>query len=695
MPNYWYWTKHGESKPPSSNMHEGASSSAQACFDKEYDRYENFVYDAMRGSLYGAEVNRGNKRNVIIEEVPNKEAQHFYDILVAAQRPLWPGCDAHTELSITLQMMCLKSDYNMSQGCFDRMAKLIKSSNPLENCVPNNFYEAKKLVSKLGLTSMKIDCCINGCMIYYTNDAELTECKFCGHPRFKQIRMGVEKAKKNNVPYKRMHYLPLIPRLQRLYASLKSAEHMRWHFEFKRKDGFLCHPSDGLAWKKFDETHPDFAAEPRNVRLGLCADGFNPFSQSATPYSCWPVIVTPYNLPPEMCMTTPYMFLTCIIPGPHNPKSRIDIYLKPLIDELKMLWQEGVETYDISKKQNFQMRAALMWTINDFPAYGMLSGWMTAGKLACPICMEHTKAFRLKYGGKMSWFDCHRQFLHPDHMFRKNKDAFYKGRIERSQPPPRLSGQQVWEKVCNLPRIIDLPVNNGKLPGYNTSHNWTKQSIFWELPYWKDNLVRHNLDVMHIEKNVFDNVLNTVMDIKGKTKDNEKARMDLIEYCRRPELHLHQLPNGKYKKPKAAFTLSVDEKRDFCIWLEGLKMPNGYAPNLARYVDKSRLKLHGLKSHDCHVFMQRLMPSAFSLLPQNVWKPLIELSQFFRDLCSTELQEEQLHQMERNIPVILCKLERIFPPGFFDSMEHLPLHLPYEALMCGPVQYRWMYPFER
>lgn len=43
----------------------------------------------------------------------------------------------------------------------------------------------------------------------------------------------------------------------------------------------------------------------------------------------------------------------------------------------------------------------------------------------------------------------------------------------------------------------------------------------------------------------------------------------------------------------------------------------------------------------------------------------------------------------------LCKLERISPPAFFDSMEHLPIHLPYEARVRGPVQYRWMYPFER
>jgi len=72
-------------------------------------------------------------------------------------------------------------------------------------------------------------------------------------------------------------------------------------------------------------------------------------------------------------MTKPYMFLSCVIPSPFNPKVGINVYLQPLIDNLKKLWS-GVMIYDVSTKQNFMMRAALMWTINDFPAYGMLSG---------------------------------------------------------------------------------------------------------------------------------------------------------------------------------------------------------------------------------------------------------------------------------------------------------------------------------
>ena len=124
-------------------------------------------------------------------------------------------------------------------------------------------------------------------------------------------------------------------------------------------------------------------------------------------------------------------------------------------------------------------------------------------------------------------------------------------------------------------------------------------------------------------------------------------------------------------------------------------MPDGYASNLGRCVNVQQGRFFGMKSHDCHVFMECLLPTAFRELPDHVWKPLTELSEYFRDLCSPTLRVDDLLVMEKNIPVILCKLERIFSPGFFDSMEHLPIHLAYEARVCGPVQYRWMYPFER
>ncbi|XP_060182429.1 uncharacterized protein LOC132612107 [Lycium barbarum] len=425
---------------------------------------------------------------------------------------------------------------------------------------------------------------------------------------------------------------------------------MRWHHEHTQEDGVMRHPSNSEAWKNFNETHSFFAAEPRNVRLGLCTDGFQPFSQSGRKYSSWPVIVTPYNLPPGMCMKKAYMFLTVIVPGPNNPKHKIDVYLQPLIKELTLLWETGVEAFDISKKQNFQLRASLMWTISDFPAYSMLSGWSTAGKLACPYCMEETQSFRLQHGRKTSWFDSHRMFLDQHHPSRRDRKNFLKGKTVKRLSPLYRIGEEILNQICDLGirKVTEL-------------------------------------DAQEVNQRIF-------LNIDNKTKDNLQSRQDMVNYCDRPQLAKDT--SGKY--PKAIYTIDKEERAILFNWVKGLKFPDGYVSNLGRCLDTNAKRLFGMKSHDCHVFMQRLMPIAFrELLPSNVWQALTELSLFFKDLTSTTLRVDDMERLEADIPQILCKLERIFPPGFFDSMEHLSVHLPYEAKIAGPIQYRWMYPFER
>jgi hypothetical protein len=94
--------------------------------------------------------------------------------------------------------------------------------------------------------------------------------------------------------------------------------------------------------------------------------------------------------------------------------------------------------------------------------------------------------------------------------------------------------------------------------------------------------------------------------------------------------------------------------------------------------------------------MQTLIPLAFrDLLLKGIWDALTEISHFFRDICSSKLNVDHILRLETNIVETLCKLEMIFSPSFFYSMEHLPIHLLFEAKVGGPVQYRWMYPFKR
>ena len=93
-----------------------------------------------------------------------------------------------------------------------------------------------------------------------------------------------------------------------------------------------------------------------------------------------------------------------------------------------------------------------------------------------------------------------------------------------------------------------------------------------------------------------------------------------------------------------------------------------------------------MKSYDCHVFMQRLLPIVFhDMLPKSIWGAVSELSQCFKILYASELRYEDVKTIKRNVITTVCKLEKIFPPTFFNSMEHLLIHLPYKAKVGGPV----------
>lgn len=227
---------------------------------------------------------------------------------------------------------------------------------------------------------------------------------------------------------------------------------MRWHAIERPNDGNIRHPADGEAWKHFDSLYPNFSNDPRNVRLGLSSDGFNPFRTMSISHGTWPIMLINYNLSPWICIKPEYIMLSMIIPGPSSPGKNIDMYLQPLIVELNELWEGGVETYDAVTNQTFPLRATLMWTISDFPALAMLSGWSTKGRWACPTCNHGTSSQYLKHSRKMCYMG-HRAFLSTDHPFRREKKSF-DGKEDHKTAPTPLTGVEVLEELREFNNVF-------------------------------------------------------------------------------------------------------------------------------------------------------------------------------------------------------------------------------------------------
>nr|XP_023904974.1 uncharacterized protein LOC112016705 [Quercus suber] len=349
MQSYINWYHHGEAHVLNENIHDNEMSDGD-----HMDGIDALVDDRIRGE----------PRNATEDE----EVRHFDKLEEDAKRELYPGCTDYSILKFVIEMLNIKVMTNMSNKGLDMMLELLTKVLPKGNLVPRSTYEAKKILRDLGMSYEHIDACKNDCALFWKENENLDICPVCGVPRYKDTRTQGKK-----IPHKVLHYFPLTPRLRRLYISSQRAKDMRWYIDKRVDDEIMRHLADSEEWKEFDLQHPDFALKPRNVRWGLATDGFNPFGNMNNNYSKWPVILIPYNLPPWLVMKERYFMLSLLIPSPHQPENEIDIYLKPLVDELKELWEEGIETYDAYSKEHFQMPATLLWTIHDYPGFGNVS----------------------------------------------------------------------------------------------------------------------------------------------------------------------------------------------------------------------------------------------------------------------------------------------------------------------------------
>ena len=140
-------------------------------------------------------------------------------------------------------------------------------------------------------------------------------------------------------------------------------------------------------------------------------------------------------------------------------------------------------------------------------------------------------------------------------------------------------------------------------------HQWTHIPSLWRLPYFKDLLLPHNIDVIHTEKNIAEALLGTLLDTE-KSKDNIQARIDQAKLCNRPKLNLVPRAKGNsWKKPPAPFTPSMPQRKEILQWIvNNLYFPDGYAANIMRAVNMATKRIGGLKSHDYHVWLERIMP---------------------------------------------------------------------------------------
>ncbi|KAL6654637.1 hypothetical protein ACP70R_008102 [Stipagrostis hirtigluma subsp. patula] len=583
--NYKCWNKHGEEGVNPGEIDQGppgGNAEGQHLSDDDilgiHDDYGDLIENVDQMMLDA----KGN------DEYVDGEFKGFEELVRDSKKPLYPGCDQKlTRLYAVLKLLQLKASHCWSDRSFTALLHLLGELLPKEHELPENTYDAKKIICPLGLEVEKIHACKEDCILYRGEFADLTECPECGTSCYKRRNdWGDDKvaSKRKGPPRKVVWYFPIIPRLKRLFANKKEAQLLRWHKEGRKNDGNLRHPADSAQWRNIDAKYRDFAQEVRNIRFAMSTDGMNPFGDMSTSHSTWPVLLTIFNLPPWLCNKRKYIMLSVLISGPRQPGINIDVYLRPLVDDLKGLWSDGVEVWDQCQREYFQLRAMLFCTIQDLPALYAVSGQCKGGK-GCPQCLYDTESVWLN-NSKKTVYMRHRRFLPKSHAYQKMKDQF-DGTTEKASAPRHFTGEYLHKEVSKVSSILGKRKRNAKS---NEKEMWKKKSILWELPYWEDLDVRHCLDVMHIEKNFCDSLLGTFFNVKGKSKDHENARADLREMGLRLEL----CPHGTREDlPVASITMSKKEKKELCEFFKGVKVTSGYSCNIGRFFSVKDLKVVG------------------------------------------------------------------------------------------------------
>ena len=169
-----------------------------------------------------------------------------------------------------------------------------------------------------------------------------------------------------------------------------------------------------------------------------------PFGEMSSGHSTWPVTLCMYNLPPWLCMKRKFIMMLILIPGPKQSGNDIDVYLRPLVEELLLLWsEEGVWMWDEYKQEDFNLRALLFVTINDWPALSNLSGQSNKGCRACTYYLENTDSIWLTHCRKCVYMG-HRWFFPIRHQVRR-KGKHFKGQADHRTNRSTILAATSWK----------------------------------------------------------------------------------------------------------------------------------------------------------------------------------------------------------------------------------------------------------
>ena len=300
----------------------------------------------------------------------------IYNSTLLATTPLYEGASISLLEALVEHFLWFSEHPGISkQALSDVISMQHHRILPYGNVLPASYEAALKLIEPYLIDSMVFHSCPNDCVVFRGKYAELETCPVCHASRF---LIG------GKIPAKRFTYLPIGPRLERLFGTASLSEIVQSHAS--RTGTCMYDVHDSPSWKAAYSSNGQFKGDLRGVGLALCTDGVNPFSSNKVCYSMWPIVLTLLNLPRRIRYSFSSLMLVGIVPGngAKEPKS-LDPYLEIVVDELLAISNRVI--YDAYSKAPFQLKVDILLYTLDYPGINKVFGTMGSGSYqGCVWC---------------------------------------------------------------------------------------------------------------------------------------------------------------------------------------------------------------------------------------------------------------------------------------------------------------------
>ena len=607
-----------------------------------------------------------------------------------------------TEVSVLTTIVLLFSfgfKNNLGLGSIESLFDVVSCILPKPNRFPS-FHMARRLLNNHGhINVTTYDICMCGKVMFRNKPArfdtdnehqykDLLECPLCGQSR--QTPSG----KKTTTKYS---HIGLISQLKGVF----------WDPDWRDATILRGNPNsevmrsihDSPAWNDFLQQNPSFSQNPRNLLLSFCTDGINPFKKKG--FSMWPQMFKVLNLEPHLASKTSLMFLSGVIHGPKEPTSMKPV-LEIIKEELLDLWH-GIPVPNPNQPEQVEiMRACLFCTSGDYPGHSKTNSLQGTGSInGCMECtLQGTKPVvynRMIYGG-------YRRYLPMDHPWRSDPSF---GGEERRDPPVRKTHEWVvyWGKVADehgQPKRKTHPVHRTGVSG---------SCPLSSLPGPGDtgffDIVNFSLkDLMHSQKGVLSHFnrflfgyVPAPLKLKRPREPERKEEQGDSDWESRLSEYNSKL--AKYEEAKREHQEVTRYIKDLVVSSAMIKLAHTrYKSVMGRpgFLGTSPLEGKSIKMHESHVWMTsglgRMVMSPPVLTPK-IYKVFCGLCDLVSLLGSYEVNRREFEAQYTHVVEVLCLFERDIPPTSHCILLHLLLEIYGTIKRVGPVQYYWMYVFER